>query len=228
MRTGLTLTGIATASLLAAGFMAAAPVPAYATSNTVSVQDSGAPQFHVYCDSQSTCPTDTAGTLEIQFNRTGSTKNAQGIFYQITNGTAVDGTDFNIPMTGEVIIPAGQFLTDLNVPLVNEGLFPTTASIGFSIAITGTSPSVTVTQSTATASINGGNIPPDCTFNWISSSAQSLTCNGRPATQTWNLSALCFVQLRRVPAAGNEVTGEGTSTISNCPSIDDGSLFIDS
>lgn len=224
MRTGLTLTGIAAASLLAAGLIATAP--AYAASNTVSVQNSGAPQFHVYCDSQSDCNTDTTGTLEIQFNRTGSTRNAQGIYYQITNGTAVDGVDFNVPATGEVIIPAGQYNTDLNVPLVNEGLFPTTATIGFTIAITGTSPSVTVTQSTATATINGGNIPPDCSFTWISSSSQSLTCTHRPATQVWALEVYCFHVLMRYPAAGNEVTGEGTSTVSNCTGVGDGSLGI--
>ncbi len=226
MRTGLTLTGIAAASLLAAGLIAASP--AYAASATASVQDSGAPQYHLSCNSQSTCNTDTTGTLEIQFNRTGSTRQALGIFYQITNGTAVDGTDFNVPATGEVIIPAGQFNQDLAVPLVNEGLFPSTATKAFTIAITGTSPSVTITQSTATATIIGGNIPLDCSFTWISSSSQSLTCNQRPATQVWNFTAECFTGLKYSPAAGNQVTGEGTSTISNCTGLSDGGFFIDS
>src|SRR6266487_3117450 len=197
MRTGLTLTGIAAASLLAAGLIAASP--AYAASATASVQDSGAPQYHLSCNSQSTCNTDTTGTLEIQFNRTGSTRQALGIFYQITNGTAVDGTDFNVPATGEVIIPAGQFNQDLAVPLVNEGLFPSTATKAFTIAFTGTS-----------------------------SSSQSLTCNQRPATQVWNFTAECFTGLKYSPAAGNQVTGEGTSTISNCTGLSDGGFFIDS
>jgi hypothetical protein len=106
VRNGLTFSGIAAAGLLAAaGLISAGPAPAYAASATASVQDSWAPQYHVSCDSQSTCNSDTAGTLLIQFNRTGSTSQALGIFYKITNGTAVDGTDFNIAATGEVIIP---------------------------------------------------------------------------------------------------------------------------
>jgi len=180
----------------------------------------------VSCDSQSTCNTDTAGTLLIQFNRTGSTSQAQGILYKITNGTAVDGTDFNVPATGEVIIPAGQFNQDLSVPLVNEGLFGATKS--FTIAITRTSPSVTITQSTATATISGGNIPLDCSFTWISSSSQSLTCTGRPAAQVWNFQVYCFHFLTRYAMGGNQVTGEGTSTVSSCTGLSDGSLFIDS
>jgi Calx-beta domain len=224
MRNGLALSGIAAASLLAAGLIAAAP--AYAATPTASVQDSGAPQYHVSCDSQSTCNSDTTGTLDIQFNRTGSTSSDLGIFYQITNGTAVDGTDFNVPATGEVIIPAGQFNQDLAVPLVNEGMFNATKN--FTIAITGTTPPVTITQGTATATISGGNIPPDCSFTWISSSSQSLTCTQRPATQVWNLQVYCFHLLIRYAQGGNQVTGEGTSTVSNCTGLSDGSLIIDS
>jgi hypothetical protein len=225
MRRGFILSGIAAAGLLAAGLIAAASAPAYAASATVSVQDSGAPQFNIRCDSQSTCNTITVGPLLIQFNRTGSVSKAQGIFYKITNGTAVDGTDFNVPATGEVTIPAGQFNTDLSVPLVYEGLFDATKS--FTIAITGTSPSATVTQSTATALISGGNIPADCSFTWISSSSQSVTCTGRPATQAWHSQFYCVtLPFTRYAMGGNEVTGEGTSTVSNCPFVGDGSIII--
>ncbi len=52
------------------------------------------------------------------------------------------------------------------------------------ITITGTSPSATVTQSTATALISGGTMD------------------------------------------GNEVTGVGTSTVSNCPNAGDGSINL--
>jgi hypothetical protein len=69
-------------------------------------------------------------------------------------GTAVDGTDFNVPATGEVIIPAGQFNQDLAVPLVNEGMFDATKS--FTIAITGTTSPITITQSTAGSSKDEG------------------------------------------------------------------------
>jgi hypothetical protein len=227
MRNRFILSGIAAAGLLAGGLIAAAPAPAYAASATVSVQDSGSSQFTIRCDSQSTCNTNTVGPLLIQFNRTGSFRQAQGIFYKITNGSAVDGTDFNIPATGEVIIPAGQAIADLSVPLVYEGLFGAIKS--FTIAITGTSPSATVTQSTATAFIDPGNIPPDCSFTWITSSSQSLTCTQRPATQAWHAQFYCLTPpFNRFAMAGNEVTGEGTSTVSNCSNVGDGSLIIDS
>jgi hypothetical protein len=225
MRRGFIFSGIAAAGLLAAGLIAAVSAPAHAASATVSVQDSGAPQFIVRCDSQSTCNTITVGPLLIQFNRTGSTRQAQGIFYKITNGTAVDGRDFNIPATGEVTIPAGQFNTDLSVPLVYEGLFNATQS--FTIAITGTSPSATVTQSTASALISGGTMPADCSFTWISSSSQSVTCTGRPATQAWHSQFYCInFPFNRYAMDGNEVTGEGTSTVSNCPNVGDGSINL--
>jgi hypothetical protein len=218
---------MAAAGLLVAGLIADVSAPAYAAGATVSVQDSGAPQFTISCGSQSTCNTNVAGPLLIQFNRTGSFSKPQGIFYEITNGTAVDGTDFNVPAAGEVTIPAGQFNADLSVPLVNEGMFGATKS--FTIAITGTSPSATVTQSTATALISGGNIPPDCSFTWISQSSQSLTCTQRPATQVWQAQFYCIVPpFSRFATGGNEVTGEGTSTASCSFAISDGSLIINS
>jgi hypothetical protein len=108
---------------------------------------------------------------------------------------------------------------------VYEGLFNATQS--FTITITGTSPSATVTQSTATALISGGTMPSDCSFTWISSSSQSVSCTGRPATQAWHSQFYCInFPFNRYAMDGNEVTGEGTSTVSNCPNVGDGSINL--
>jgi hypothetical protein len=55
----------------------------------------------------------------------------------------VDGTDFNTPVTGE-----GQFDT----------------SKSFTVEITGTTSPITISPGTATATILGGTVPPDCSF----------------------------------------------------------------
>jgi hypothetical protein len=135
MRRGFILSGIAAVGLLAAAVTAASP--AYADSAAAYVIGGEGQQYILSCDSASTCNTTTAGTLEIQFGRSRPfNQPALGVFYQIINGTAVDGTDFNTPASGEATIPAGQFVTDLIVPLVNEHQFGTSKT--FTVTITGT------------------------------------------------------------------------------------------
>jgi hypothetical protein len=223
MRIGLVITGIAAAGLLAAGAAVIATTPAYADSgtHTVGVTTGSANQYLKSCQTQSTCNEVTAGGLSVQFARTGALawvehQPALGVFYEIINGTAVDGTDFNTPMTGEAIIPAGQWVgNDLVIPLVNEGQYGTSKT--FTIEITGTTSAITISPGSATATILGGTVPLDCSFTWISGSSQSLTCTQRPATQVWNIEAYCRANMGGIifPQAGNQVTGEGTSTVSS-------------
>jgi hypothetical protein len=228
MRIGLTLTGIAGAGLLAVSLIA---TPAYADTHTAYVQDGLGQQYIKSCSSPSTCNSIAAGTMQIQFGRTGSIdwvakQPALGIYYEIINGTAVDGLDFNVPMTGEVIIAAGQYIQDLNVPLVNEQQFGTSKT--FTIEITGTTSPITISPGTATGTITGGNVPLDCSFTYISGSSQSLACTQRPETQVWNFRALCMSGFKFLPGNGNEVTGDGTSTLSNCTNLTGGAFLIDS
>lgn len=226
MRTRLTLTALAAAGLLAAGAMAA--VPAYAgSSNTAYVSTGSANQYLQFCQSASTCNEQQAGTLNVQFARTGNTQSALGVFYEIINGTAVDGTDFNTPMTGEAIIPAGQYVAPaLVIPLVNEHQYGTSKS--FTVEITSTTSPITVSPGTATATILGGNVPPDCAFTWISTTAQSMTCTARPATQVWRNQNECKSNMGGffIPEAGNDVTGDGTSTITASCTLLGGTFFI--
>jgi len=213
-----------------------ATTPAYADSgtHTVYVSTGSANQYLKSCSSPSTCNAVTAGTLQVQFGRTGTLSWVQGqpalgVFYKIINGTAVDGTDFNTPVTGEAIIPAGQWVGNaLVIPLVNEGQFGTSKT--FTVEITGTTSPITISPGTATATILGGNVPPDCSFTYISGSSQSMSCAQRPATQVWNDEASCRSNMGGflIPEAGNQVTGDGTSTISSSCSLIGGTFQIDS
>jgi Calx-beta domain len=221
MRIGLTLTAALSAVLVAGSVLAAAP--ANAASASAFVRSDVKTQYNVTCTSASTCNTITTGTMNIAFGRTGSTASSLGIFYQVVNGTAVNGVDFSTPATGEVVIAAGQTTATLSIPLLDAGLFGATRS--FTVVITGTTTPITITNSTGTGLIEPGNIPSDCSFTWLGGLSLALGCTGRPATQVWHLKVVCgdFGQ-----AFGNDVTGEGTSTANCGDTIDAGILYIES
>jgi hypothetical protein len=229
MRKGLAITGIVAAGLLAAGFMAATPAYADSGNQTAYVFAGTGNQYLKSCNSPGTCNAVTAGTLELEFGRSGTPsppQTALGVFYQIINGTAVDGTDFNTPVTGEAIIPAGQWLVDLTVPLVNEGGQYGTSKT-FTVQITGTTKPITVSPASSTATILGGNVPSDCTFTYISGTSQSMTCTQRPATQVWSIEDSCLTSMiGRVGIGGSHVTGDGTSTLSQCNELISGGFLV--
>src|SRR5207244_12853207 len=89
----------------------------------------------------------------------------ESCLYKIINGTAVDGRDFNIPATGEVIIPAGQTSTDMRIPTVYDGLYGA-SSLSYGIEITGTTTPITISNRSTSSLIESGNIPSDCSFTW--------------------------------------------------------------
>lgn len=210
MRFGLTLTASAIgAVLLTSGVLTAAP--AHAASSYVEIQPGTGIQYNKSCLSASTCNQTAAGDLELSFSRSGSLTQPLGVFYKVINGTAVNGVDFNTPATGEAIIPAGLTYAFVEVPLVNEGMFGTTKT--FTSEITGTSSPIKILISTATDTIDGGNVPTDCSYTFLSGTSQSLTCTSRPATQVWELGIQCG-DLHG--ALGTSVTGDGTSTVSGC------------
>lgn len=208
MRIRLNLTAALSAGLVVGSVLVAAP--ANAAQATAFVRSDVTEQFNVSCASASTCNTVTTGTMNFGFGRTGSTSSSLGIFYNVVNGTAVNGVDFSTAASGEVVIAAGQTTANLAVPLLDSGLFD--ANKSFTVVITGTTVPITISNSTGTGLMEGGNIASDCSFTWLGGTSLALNCNGRPATQVWKLEAGCgdFHE-----AAGNQVTGEGTST-ANC------------
>ncbi|OKH30835.1 hypothetical protein NIES2119_30135 [[Phormidium ambiguum] IAM M-71] len=56
------------------------------------------------------------------FTRTGSKKNDLIVSYSVT-GTATNGTDYNVPLTGTVTIPAGQDSVSVSITPVDDVLF---------------------------------------------------------------------------------------------------------
>jgi hypothetical protein len=222
MRFRLTLTAALGAVLAAGSILAAAP--AYATQNTVYVNGGVAPDFGVSCSSASTCNEITTSTVDTYFIRTGSTASSLGVYYKIINGTAVDGRDFNIPATGEVIIPAGQTSTDMLIPTLYDGLWDS-SDLTYGIEITGTTTPITISGRSTQSLISTGNIPSDCSFAWEGGTSLALNCTGRPSTQAWELQAVCTILPGR-SAYGNEVTGEGTSTASCGTTVLYGIIYI--
>jgi hypothetical protein len=209
-----------------AGVVAAGP--AYASSNSLIVEGGTGQQYIVSCGSSSDCNSVAAGTLQIQFLTNDALSSPLGVYYKIINGTAVDGTDFSTPATGEVTIATDTNYAFLNVPLVNEEEFGTSKT--FTVEITGTTSPITISTGTATNTITGGNIPLDCSFTYISTTSQSLTCTERPPSQVWSIEARCKADMGGfwVPIPGSDVTGDGTSTISECSELNSGSFVTDS
>lgn len=222
MRIG-TLTAALSTVLVAGSVLAAAP--AYAAAPTAFVRSDVTEQYNVTCTSASTCNTITTGTMVMAFGRTGSTTSSLGIFYKVVNGTAVNGVDFSTPATGEVVIAAGQTTANLSIPLLDAGLFDATRS--FTVVITGTTTPITISNSTGTGLIEGGNVASDCSFTFLSGMSLALSCTGRPATQEWNLRVLCG-EIHGMPngVGGNDVTGEGTSTVTCSVTIEGGYLAV--
>jgi hypothetical protein len=226
MRTGLTLIATAATGLLMAGIVAAGP--AYASSNSLTVEGGTGQQYIVSCESSSGCNSVAAGTLQISFLLSAPVSSPLGIDYKIINGTAVDGTDFNTPATGQVTVPTDMTYAFLNVPLVNEKEFGTSKT--FTIEVTGTSSPITISTGTATNTITGGNIPQDCSFTYISTTSQSLSCTKRPASQVWSIEVHCKANMGPpwIFVTGSDVTGDGTSTVSGCNTLNSGGFVTDS
>jgi hypothetical protein len=73
------------------------------------------------------------------------------------------------------------------------------------------------------ASASVAPIPSDCHETQpLGSLSTALTCTDRPANQTWEYGVACYLKAGQLRGAyGNEVTGDGTSTITDCPAATD-------
>lgn len=200
--------GGASVGLLGLGMMFG--LPAHASGNvTVSVQSESDWQFLRTCASASQCNVVSTEPLPVFFLASASQSSPLTIYYQVINGTAVDGVDFNVAATGSVTIPAGTNGGLLDVPVVNHGEYG--GSRTFTVKITGASRPITI-GSPGTETILGGNVPSDCSFTYNSTVSLSLTCTGRPGSQSWYMQLRCRALNEWILANGNNVTGEGTST----------------
>ena len=174
--------GGASVGLLGLGMMFG--LPAHASGNvTVSVQSESDWQFLRTCASASQCNVVSTEPLPVFFLASASQSSPLTIYYQVINGTAVDGVDFNVAATGSVTI---------------------------TVKITGASRPITI-GSPGTETILGGNVPSDCNFSYNSTVSLSLTCTGRPGSQNWYMQLRCRALNEWILANGNSGTGEGTS-----------------
>jgi hypothetical protein len=210
---------MAAALAVAAGmalFGLAPTAPAAAAShNVINIFSSTSYQYYPYCDEADSPPVcNLRGSEQLVFEVDNSNNISQSITvgYQIVNGSAVDGTDFNIPMTGTITVPAHQGTGGLIVPVVNEGAPDATET--FTVELTSSSLPATLGGPATGTIYSQAEVPQDCSLGSTGSDI-SMTCTARPAGQTWHEVAPCAAFGVRF-YNGNTVTGDGTSTV-NCP-----------
>jgi hypothetical protein len=216
---------VGAAGMLGVSMLTAAP--AWASSPNVYVDGDSYYQYLKTCDSTTGCNTILPTSLAFIFQVSLLVPYSVTINYKVTNGTAINGVDFNTPATGQVTIPANTSNASLVVPLVNEGQFGTSKT--FTVTITGVNHGLGVTGGPATGDILGGNVPLDCSYSNYAIRSMSLTCTARPANQTWQMNLLC-AGFKIDIGIGSEVTGDGTSS-AVCQSQDntgEGFLEVDS
>jgi hypothetical protein len=72
-------------------------------------------------------------------------------------------------------------------------------------------------------------MPSDCHALLIGGLTPTLNCTDRPANQTWQYATACFIKAGQyIWKYGTEVTGDGTSTITDCAGGSDNAFYIDS
>jgi hypothetical protein len=200
-RTAATLMGIG--AVVALSVIPA--IPASARGSDIRIDNASSYQYYRYCDESKTPPPcNLQGSEQLVFdvwNADGGPASTVG--YTIINGSAVDGVDFNIAMTGTINVPAGGGTGALIVPVINEGGPDATETFTVELA----------TGTTATGTIlPQAEVPSDCSLSATNNTAISITCTNRPAGQTWWAYAWCPA-FKIVLREGNQVTGDGTSTV---------------
>ncbi len=204
----------ASAGLLLLGLVPAAPAGAH-SQNVINIFNSTSYQYYPYCDMSDSPPLcNLKGSTQLVFEVDNSNAINQPITvdYQIVNGTAVDGTDFNIPMTGTITVPAEGGTGGLIVPVVNEGAPDATET--FQVKLTGSSLPATLGGPATGTIYSQSEVPQDCSLN-SDGHDMVMTCTQRPANQQWHEVVPCAAFGIRF-YNGNTVTGDGTSTV-NCP-----------
>jgi hypothetical protein len=107
-------------------------------------------------------------------------------------------------------------------------------SLTFTVALTTIGVAAVTTTAAAPAhaatSTGDGTAPSDCTFTRLDGGVSAaFTCTSRPPTQMWHILTLCnWHVMTGTVVAGNEVTGNGTSTADCGSNIVAASFIIDS
>ena len=129
--------------------------------------------------------------------------------YQLVDGTALAGQDYQGPTSGTATIPADATQTTVTVPLVVDDVAEPAKT--FTLHLTSSNVPADL-SSVGTGTITDGTLPPaDCTATKSDDHIMNMTCTNRPASQRWHLWVICASIFGGYPYDGNIVTGNGTS-----------------
>jgi hypothetical protein len=108
-------------------------------SEVFTVWDGGSYEYFKTCSGAPSFTCGTYGqTMYVQITGSWPPRNQPiQLGYQITDSTATSGVDYNFPTTGTVTIPAGQYVTGLNIPIIVDST--TEPSETFQVSLTSSS-----------------------------------------------------------------------------------------
>ena len=198
------------AALVAFGLVPAAQ----AAGRTVTVDDFASYESSWSCtaDPPFGCSSD-AETLQFQIHMSPSPNQAVTLGWRLEDITTTAGQDYTGPTSGTVTFPANGFVTFVYVPLVKDAVAESNETVRF--RITSSSIPANITDTAIGTIKNGDQVPSDCSVSQTYYNNMFMTCTNRPPTQRWHLRAGC-VNFRPVTMNGNIVTGNGTSSVTDC------------
>lgn len=187
---------------------------AQAAGRTVTVDD-----FSSF-ESSWTCTADppfgcssSAERIMFQIHINPSPSQAVTLGWRLEDITATAGQDYTGPTSGTVTFPANGYVTFVYVPLVKDAVAESNETFRF--RITSSSIPATFTDTAIGTIKNGDQVPSDCTVTQTTYNDMYMTCSNRPPAQRWHLQAEC-AHFWSIIRNGNIVTGNGTSSVTNC------------
>ncbi len=221
------VTVTAAAALVTLGL---APAAAQAASRTVfTVWDAGGYEYYKQCSDTPPypCGTFNGGTL-VQVTVANPARPYRTITagWQIVDITTTAGADYTGPTSGTLTIPAGQTVTTISIPYVNDGVAEPDET--FRVRLTSSSvPGADISDTGIGTIWDGGAVPADCDLSRPDAQSVSMTCTNRPPTEQWYVGAQCGEEWPHFQLVnGNIVTGNGTST-ARCTTLPFSSWYYD-
>lgn len=191
---------------------AAAAAPSVATTMVATINDVSSNEYELECGYQ-------PGPCNLKYERrllfSLSVSNFSGspitFGFQLEGITATLGTDFvSWPYN-----PPNQITTSsigtayIAVNIIMDSVTEPTETMR--VRLTSASRPVDISDTGIGTIRDGNQLPPDCTASVVTAYTGSMTCTNRPAAQRWRSRFEC-ADFPPPWAAGNTVTGNGTST----------------
>jgi hypothetical protein len=136
------------------------------TTRDIALTPPGTPPPPVYQFSSTTVSfPENGGSATLTVIRTGDTSQAGSVTYTITGGTATNGSDYNLPTTGQVNFAANQVSQTITVPIINDTVSEPTETVKFSLGNVTGGGSVAPAGAKATLNILDDDPPAPNPFN---------------------------------------------------------------